>query len=179
MTFAKNQNACGTMLPFAPIVHMNNSTTNTNKCQKNNSMLPTSTTLVPSTAIVMQQPLQQMLLPHPLIAAINGSSAGLAYRGWGSLLSDHALNSVTVAAAPNPPPQDPLAHHEQIDHPPPPPEAHNSLSSLQLALLSNVTSDDMEADNHINSATRKADVSDGRSDWKLKKKKGQGGERKD
>jgi hypothetical protein len=164
---------------FAPMVRLNNSTS-TNKRQKNDNvsvaLVPTSMSLPPSTAVVvMQQPLQQMLLPHSLTATMNDSSiAGLGYRSWSSLLvQSKALNA--VKAEPKITPQHPVVQ-EQIDNPPPPEEQH-LLSSLQRAVLSNDTCDDMEADDHINSATRKADVSDGRFNRKLKAKKNEGGER--
>ena len=182
MAFTNDDRNFSGLGSFAPIVCLNNSTS-TNKRQKNNLLPATLSLPAPSTTtVVMQQPLSQMSLPqHPIYH--DGSIAGLGsgYRGWNSLVLSNASNAVT--AQPNPP-QDPVGQQEQIDHAPPP-EEQNSLSSLQRALLVNDTSDDMEADtsddmdanDHINSTTRRADVSDGRFNRKLKTKKYQGGER--
>jgi hypothetical protein len=169
---------------FAPIVRLNNSTS-TNKRPKNNAtMLVPAYTLslppsTPPTAVVMQQsPQQQMLLPvHSSTASMNDTIAGLGYRSWSSLFQLTAANAVTATEPANSR-QDPVAHHqERIDNPPPPGE-HNTLSSLQRAFLFNDTPpDDMEADDHINLATRKADVSDGHFNRKMKTKKNKGGER--
>lgn len=154
------------------MVRLDNSQT-TNKRQK--KMSPTSP---PSSAVVVHQFLQEpTLLQHPLTATVIGTVAGFHYRSWKSLAST-AYNAVTAESPPTDNPQ-----HERIDNIPqeeqrPPPEDQHPQSSLQLAaLLACDSSEEMEADDHINSATRKAEVSDGRFNRKMKKKKDQGRER--
>lgn len=66
----------------------------------------------------------------------------------------------------NHPPQDPT--QERIDNLPQ--EEQHPLSSLQLAIRTDNTPEAMDANDHINCATRKAEVSDGRFDRKMKKK---------
>lgn len=119
-----------------------------------------------------------MLLQHPLTATVIGTVAGRHYRSWKSL----AVTAYNAVVAETPPIDDPP--QELIDNPPqeeqhPPPEDQHPLSSLQLAALLDLDSsfDEMEANDHFNSATRKAEVSDGRFNRKMKKKKGHGGER--
>ena len=106
----------------------------------------------------------------PPLISIAGLGGG--NRGWNSLVLSNASNAVT--AQPNS--QQDIVALEHIDHPPP--AEQNVQSSLQRALIStNDTSDNMEANDHINTATRKADVSDGRFNRKMKTTKKQGGER--
>ena len=150
---------------FAPIVCLDNSRI-PNKRQKNT---PPSTS---STALVVQQPLQPTSMQHPSKATIIGSVAGFHYRSWSSLASN-AFNAVTAET----PPQEGPAQEwidsapEEQQHSLPGEEEQHARSTLQLPLLASDTSEKMEANDHINSATRKADVSDGRFNRKMKQKK--------